>query len=156
LVISNRVTKYVRPRMMRKEATSIGSSEGGVKMTNSYVYSKFVIEALEWILLAPTGDSSRQNRVYKIFKCAFGCGLRDVDFPQHVRSDWRKIAGEWDKKVPKKEYEQIYNPTKATAYSLTPTEAKRVLESFLKIAVAVIKQQGSDQSARSRNGGNRR
>jgi hypothetical protein len=112
-------------------------------MTNSHVYRKFVHEALEWILLAPLRESSLHDRVFKVFKCAFGHGLQDKDFPTNVRADWRRIVtlGE---RAPKRKHSWMDNTTKARAYSLTRIETTKVLESFLKIAVAVIEQRAKD------------
>jgi hypothetical protein len=102
------------------------------------VYHKMVRQALSWIVLAPKGESSLQERVRKVLQCSFA--FREEDFPNDVKKDWRKIEAVY--KVRAKKREPWVDGIKAKAYALSPTHAKQVLQSFLNIADAVTKRQG--------------
>lgn len=109
------------------------------------VYYKMVCQALSWIVFAPKGESSLQERVRKVLECSFG--FREEDFPDDVKQDWRKIEAVKEATVkPSRPWE---DPTRAKACALTPRQAKQVLQSFLNIADAVTKRQGQKHLTRN-------
>jgi hypothetical protein len=103
--------------------------------SNAYICSHFVKPALEWIV---TGNvSSMSDRVAILLKQAYGCGIKEEDFPEEVRKDWRAIEAVWAKPIAA-DYKGVSDKREAAAHSLTRKEAKHVLECFLRVAYVVI------------------
>jgi hypothetical protein len=102
---------------------------------NRYLCSHFVKPALERIVTGKV--SSVFDRVAIVSKFANGCSIEEDDFPEFVRSDWHTIQTAWAKPI-SPDYRGIADEWGAWAHSLTRTEAKHVLECFLRIAYAVI------------------
>ncbi len=115
--------------------------------TNDYIYKKMVNPALSWIVLAPKRCSSLQDRVATVLRYSFG--LHERDFPAHLRQDWRNLTAVWQREIP--DNRSWMNKTNAKASTLKPNEAKQVLQSFLRIADAVIKRQGITERAHAGN-----
>jgi hypothetical protein len=109
------------------------------------VYHKMVRQALSWIVLAPKGESSLQERARKVLICYFPFHARD--FPDDVKKDWRKIESVYKARVNQRRYWE--DPTTAKAHALTAKQARLVLQSFLNIANAVTKRQGQKRDPRS-------
>jgi hypothetical protein len=108
------------------------------------VYHKLIWPALEEILLAPKERSSLNDRVEMIFKHAFN--IRENEFPKAAVADWQEIE-RWRSQGRERidsQYENGLAADKghALALSLKPTECKKVLRCFLKIAQEVSKRKG--------------
>ena len=110
--------------------------------TNYQLYDKFVYPTLKRILLADRKDSSRKSRVAEIFvgmNALMGIPVKEQDLPG-VWEDWLRLR-EARRTKPVPALERVYAPAQAKAESLTRKQAVQVLESFLRIADAIMKRQ---------------
>ena len=103
-----------------------------------------ILPAVRDIVLAPKCDSSLQDRVAVVLRCS--SGIQEEDVPADVRQDWRALTAVWQRTAP--QGHSWMKPHRARASALKPTEAKQVLQSFVRIADAVIKLQGRNERAR--------
>lgn len=117
--------------------------------TNGYILTRFIRPALDEIV-AGKGKLSRKDRVYIILRNRRGCRIEGADFDESLRGDWHNVQKARVHLI-SDDYKSLPDKLAAIANSHRPKEAAQVLESFLKVAIAVIEKKARTAPARSRS-----